>query len=76
MKPITDDLLMALNIKAESQTTKYIYQIEYTFNTIRKNIYPKRKVIKYVNCKLVNKVTIYNQEELIKYLNSELLLYN
>lgn len=76
MQDIIDQLFLILNMKAESCNTVYNYQVEHTYDSKTKHIYPRQRILKFVGGRLNEKVLIRNRIDTINYLNSELKLYN
>ena len=76
MKTEIDQLLLILNIKAESKETAYTLQTQYVYKSDYKKMFPRSKFLKFYKNKCVNQVYVSNTIESINYLNNELKLYN
>ena len=68
--------ILILNIKSEKHNTTYNYQIENVYNSTRKEIFPKRRILKYVGGKLAEKIFVNGKVDTIKFLNDEIKKYN
>ena len=75
MSPEINELLLALNIKAEAHETAYTFQIQYVYKTQYKKMFPRSKFLKFYKNKCVNQIYVSNTIESINYLNNELKLY-
>ena len=76
MQDTINQLFLILNIKSEKHNTTYNYQIEIVYNSTRKEIFPKRRILKYVGGKLAEKIFVNGKVDTIKFLNDEIKKYN
>lgn len=76
MQDTIEQLFLILNMKSEKHNVFYNYQIENVYSPVRKEIYPKRRILKYVGGKLEQKIFSNGKIETIKFLNAEIKKYN
>lgn len=69
------ELLLVLNLKAESSKNQYVLQYNYSFNTNNKRIYNRVDILKYYNGKMINKIKVWNEAGAIDYITKEMQLY-
>lgn len=69
------ELLLVLNLKAESSKNQYVLQYNYSFNTNNKRIYNRVDILKYYNGKMINKIKVWNETGAIEFMTKEMQLY-
>lgn len=70
------ELLLVLNLKAESSKNQYVLQYNYSFNTNNKRIYNRVDILKYFNGKMINKIKVWNETGAIEFMMKEMQLYS
>jgi len=69
------ELLLVLNLKAETSNNQYVLQYNYSFNTNNKRIYNRVDILKYYNGKMINKIKVWNEAGAIEFMTKEMQLY-
>ena len=75
MSPEINELLLALNIKAEPHETAYTFQTQYVYRPNYKKVFPRQQFLKFYQNKCINKIYVNSTLDAINYLNNELKQY-
>lgn len=75
MQETLDQLFLILNIKSEKYGTCYNYQVENVYDSKRKEIYPRRRILKYTHGKLIEKIIVRGKIDTIQFINDEIKSY-